>query len=171
MPATGSSEPGPGQVVADDAAWRLDFRWRWGAYAVSEVGSALGYAALPIVAVLVLGVPDFQVSLLNVFAGVVSALLLLPLGPWIEHHRKLPVMVAADLVRFAAVASIPVSALFGWLTYGHLCVVAVLQMAGRMAFDSAGVAQLRTLVPERHRAGEPLATGELRSGEGQRDLQ
>nr|WP_221374111.1 MFS transporter [Actinoplanes polyasparticus] len=131
---------------------RTDFRRRWAAYATSEFGSALGYSALPIVAVLVLGVADFQVSLLTVLAGVVSAVVALPLGPWIEHHRKLPVMVAADLVRFAAVASVPVAALAGVLSYWQLCVVAVAQMAARLAFDSAGVAQLRTLVPAPHRA-------------------
>lgn len=38
------------------------------------------------------------------------------------------------------------------LTYPQLCVVAAGQMVARLAFDSAGVAQVRTLVPERHRA-------------------
>ncbi|MCY1145427.1 MFS transporter [Actinoplanes sp. Pm04-4] len=136
-----------------EVGWQADFRRRWAAYAASEFGSAVGYSALPIVAVLVLGVSDFQVSLLTVLAGVVSALVALPLGPWIEHHRKLPVMVAADLVRFAAVVSVPVAALAGALTYWHLCAVAVVQMAARLAFDSAGVAQLRTLVPAHDRAG------------------
>ncbi|WP_250031046.1 MFS transporter [Paractinoplanes maris] len=133
-------------------AWRADLRRRWAAFAAGELGSALGYSALPIVAVLVLGVSDFQVSLLTVLAGVVSAAVALPLGPWIEHHRKLPVMVAADLVRFVAVGSVPAAAVAGMLTYWHLCVVAVIQMAARLAFDSAGVAQLRTLVPAAHRA-------------------
>ncbi|GAA1654114.1 MFS family permease [Actinoplanes couchii] len=114
---------------------------------MSETGSAVGYAALPIVAVLVLGVPDFQVSLLTVLAGLVSALLALPLGPWIEHHRKLPVMIAADLVRVVVVLSVAAAAWFGLLTYWQLCLVAVLQTVARMAFDAAGVAQLRTLVP------------------------
>ncbi|MBU2662155.1 MFS transporter [Actinoplanes bogorensis] len=135
-----------------DEGWRRDFRWRWAAFATSEAGSALGYSALPIVAVLVLGVSDFRVSLLNVLAGVVSALLALPMGPWIEHRRKLPVMVAADLMRFVVIVSIPVAALLGVLSYWQLCLVAVVQMVARLAFDSAGVAQLRTLVPVEHRA-------------------
>jgi MFS family permease len=82
----------------------------------------------------------------------VSAVLALPLGPWIEHHRKLPVMVAADLLRFAVIGSVPVAAYLGMLTYWQLCVVAIVQMVARLAFDSAGVAQLRTLVPPPHRA-------------------
>jgi predicted MFS family arabinose efflux permease len=138
-------------TVVSESVWRADFRRRWAAFAASEVGSALGYSALPIVAVLVLGSSDFEVSLLTVLAGIVSAIVALPLGPWIEHHRKLPVMVASDLLRFVVVASVPVAAWFGALTYWHLCVVAVVQMAARLAFDSAGVAQLRTLVPPEHR--------------------
>lgn len=118
---------------------------------MSEAGSALGYSALPIIAVLVFAVSDFQVSLLNVLAGVVSAVLALPLGPWIEHHRKLPVMISADLLQFAVIVSVPVAALFGILTYWQLCLVAMVQMVARMAFDAAGVAQLRRLVPEPHR--------------------
>ncbi|MEU8820421.1 MFS transporter [Actinoplanes sp. NPDC048796] len=132
--------------------WRQDFRRRWAAFGASEFGSAFGYTALPVVAVLVLGASAFQVSLLTVLAGVVSAVAALPLGPWIEHRRKLPVMVTADLVRVVAVGSVPAAALFGALTYWHLCVVAVVQMVARLAFDAAGVAQLRTLVPAEHRA-------------------
>ncbi|GLY99296.1 MFS transporter [Actinoplanes sp. NBRC 103695] len=134
------------------ATWRPDLQRRWAAFAASEFGSAFGYSALPIVAVLVLDVPDFQVSLLPVLAGVACAVVALPLGPWIEHHRKLPVMVAADLLRFVAIASVPAAALLGVLAYWQLAAVAVVQMAARMAFDAAGVAQLRTLVPRAHRA-------------------
>ncbi|GAA2648722.1 MFS transporter [Paractinoplanes durhamensis] len=133
-------------------AWRSDFRRRWAAYAASEFGTALGYSALPIVAVLVLDVSDFRVSLLTVLAGVVSAVVALPLGPWIEHHRKLPTMVATDLLRFAVVLSVPVAAWFGVLAYWQLCLVAVVEMAAGLAFSSAGVAQLRTMVPAEHRA-------------------
>ncbi|NUR72560.1 MAG: MFS transporter [Hamadaea sp.] len=132
--------------------WRRDFRWRWAAQAASETGSAVGYSALPIVAVLVVNATDFQVSLLSVLSSVVSAVLALPLGPWIEYHRKRPIMIGADVFRFVAVGSIPVSAYFGWLTYGQLCAVAIAQMAALLAFNAASTADLRTLVPVAHRA-------------------
>ncbi|MEV0274701.1 MFS transporter [Hamadaea sp. NPDC050747] len=132
--------------------WRRDFRWRWAAQSASEAGSAVGYSALPIVAVLALDVTDFQVSLLSVLSGVVSAVLAVPLGPWIEYHRKRPIMIGADVLRFVAVGSIPVSAYFGWLTYWQLCAVAVTQMAALLAFNAASTADLRTLVPVAFRA-------------------
>lgn len=135
-----------------DREWRRDFRWRWAAQAAGEAGSAVGYAALPIVAVLLLDASDFQVSLLSVMSSVAAAFLALPLGPWIEFHRKRPVMVGADLLRFIAMASIPVAAYLGWLTYWHLCAVAVIRMAATVAFNSASTADLRNLVPKAHRA-------------------
>lgn len=150
-PAPGRPFPSIDEGRSDDA-WRRDFRRRWAAFAASELGSAFGYSALPIVAVLVLGASDLEVSLLTVLAGLVSAVAALPLGPWIERHRKLPVMIWTDLLRFSALGSVPVAAYFGVLTYGQLCLVATVQMAARLAFDSAGVAQLRTMVPPAHRA-------------------
>jgi hypothetical protein len=77
--AGGSGAGSAGDDVIDDG-WRRDFRRRWAAFAASEVGSALGYSALPIVAVLVLDASAFRVSMLTVLAGVVSALLALPLA-------------------------------------------------------------------------------------------
>jgi predicted MFS family arabinose efflux permease len=61
-------------------------------------------------------------------------------------------MVAADLLRFAMIVSVPVAAYFDVLTYWQLCAVAVVLMVARLAFDAAGVAQLRSLVPRKHRA-------------------
>ncbi len=137
---------------AADREWRRDFAWRWAAQAASEGGSAVGYTALPIVAVLLLDASDFQVSLLSVFSSVVAAFLALPLGPWIEFHRKRPVMIATDLLRFAAIGSIPVAAYLGRLSYGHLCAVAIVRMAATVAFNSASTADLKNLVPRAYRA-------------------
>ncbi|NYH45776.1 hypothetical protein HNR22_005503 [Micromonospora jinlongensis] len=60
-------------------------------------------------------------------------------------------MITADLLQFVVLASVPVAALFGMLTYWQLCLVTVVQMVARMVFDAAGVAQLRTLVPKPYR--------------------
>ena len=136
----------------ENQGWRRDFRWRWAAQTTSELGSAVGYSALPIVAVLLLDASDFQVSLLTVLSSVVSAVLALPLGPWIEYHRKRPIMIGTDLLRFAATGSIPLAAYVGWLTYWHLCAVAIVRMAATLAFNSASTADLKTLVPPAHRA-------------------
>lgn len=123
-----------------------DFRRLWAAYAISEFGTGIGFGALPLVAVLVLDVSEFQVSLLAALGGLAAAVLALPLGPWIEHRRKRPVMIGADLVRFLIMVSIPVAMLAGVLSYAQLCVVAVVQSVGTIAFTAAGGVHLKALV-------------------------
>ncbi|MGK5681408.1 MFS transporter [Actinoplanes sp. URMC 104] len=123
-----------------------DFRRLWSAYAISEFGTGVGFGALPLVAVLVLDVPEFQVSLLAACGGLAAAVLALPAGPFVEFRRKRPVMVGADLARFAAVGSVPVAMLAGVLGYAQLCVVAVVQAVGAILFASASGAHLKALV-------------------------
>lgn len=130
---------------------RRDIRRLWGAYSVSELGSAVGYGALPLVALLVLRVSDWQVSVLAAVGGLTSAALALPLGPVVEHRRKRPVMIAADLVRAAACLSVPMAAWAGVLTFAHLCVVSVLSTTGAIAFAAASQAHLKALVPAERR--------------------
>jgi MFS family permease len=123
-----------------------DFRRLWSAYAISEFGTGVGFGALPLVAVLVLDVPEFQVSLLAALGGLAAAALALPAGPWIEFRRKRPVMIGADLIRFAAIISIPVAMLAGVLTYAQLCLVAVVQAIGTILFAAASGVHLKALV-------------------------
>lgn len=124
-----------------------DFRKLWGAYSASELGSAIGSGALPLIALLVLKVGPGQVSLLAALSGIVSALVALPMGTTIEFRRKRPVMIAADLIRFAALGSVPLAAALGRLTYAHLCLVGVLCTSGGIAFNAASGAHLKNLVP------------------------
>nr|WP_223183915.1 MULTISPECIES: MFS transporter [unclassified Streptomyces] len=118
----------------------------WGAYAVSAYGSGLGFGALPLIAVLVLGAGPAEVSVLSAVGPAVGALIAVPLAPWVEFRRKRPVMIAMDLVRFAALASIPVAYALGLLGFGQLLVVSVVLAAARIAFGAASGAFLKTLV-------------------------
>jgi MFS family permease len=70
-----------------------------------------------------------------------------PLGPWVEFRRKRPVMVAADLLRGAAVLSVPLAFALGALTFAQLVLVSVVVGAADVAFRSAGGAHLKGLVP------------------------
>ncbi|MER6464147.1 MFS transporter [Streptomyces sp. NPDC001228] len=128
-----------------------DFRRLWGADAVSAAGSAVGMGALPLIAVLVLDSSAVQVSVLAALSAMASGVIALPLGVRIEHQYKRPVMIAADLVRCAVLASIPVAMAFDGLTFTHLCVVGVLQTAASVAFDAASGAHVKALVAPEHR--------------------
>ncbi|MCX0241645.1 MFS transporter [Streptomyces drozdowiczii] len=122
------------------------FGWLWAAYAVSAYGSGLGFGALPLLAVLVLDAGPAQVSALSAVGPAVGALIAVPLAPWVEFRRKRPVMIGMDLVRFAAMASIPVAYAFGLLGFVQLLVVSAVVAAAKIAFGAASGAYLKALV-------------------------
>ncbi|MGD8148696.1 MFS transporter [Ornithinimicrobium sp. Y1694] len=128
-----------------------DFARLWGATAASQVGTAVALGALPFIAITVLDADDLQVSLLAAAGGAISALLALPIGPWVEHRRKRPVMIAAALFRAVVLLSLPIAHLLGVLTCGHLVVVAAASSLGLMAELSASSAHLKALVPREGR--------------------
>lgn len=127
-----------------------DFGRLWAAYTVSVVGSAVATDAFALTAVLALSADAFQVSLLAAFGGAVGALVALPLGPWIEFRRKRPVMIAADVVRFCVLLTVPVAYAADALTYPHLVAAAVLSAVGQIVFLGASTAHLKALVPREH---------------------
>ncbi|MGK4908166.1 MFS transporter [Streptomyces albus] len=122
------------------------FALLWAAFAVSAFGTRLAFDAFPLVAILALDAGPAQVSLLAAAGGLVGALLAVPLGPWIEFRRKRPVMVATDLLRCAALLTVPAAYALGLLTFGQLLVVAVVTGAADLAFRAAGGACLKDLV-------------------------
>ena len=122
------------------------FGWLWAAYAVSAYGSGFGFGAFPLIAILVLHAGPAEVSVLAAAGLVVGAAVAVPLGPWVEFHRKRPVMVAMDLTRFAAMASVPAAFALGWLSFAQLLVVSVIVAAARIAFNAASGAYLKALV-------------------------
>lgn len=123
------------------------FRWLWGAFAVSTFGTWLGFDSITIVAILALHAQPFEVSLLAAAGLAVSAVVAVPLGPWVERRRKRRVMMVTDCVRFVALASVPVAYLLGWLRFGQLLVVVVVVGAADICFRAASGACLKGLVP------------------------
>ncbi|MEU7312862.1 MFS transporter [Streptomyces sp. NPDC007083] len=122
------------------------FGWLWASYAVSAYGSGLGFGALPLIAVLVLHAGPAEVSALSAVGPAMGALIAVPLAPWVEFRRKRPVMIIMDLVRFAAMATIPLAYALGWLGFVQLLVVSVVVAAAKIAFNAASGAYLKTLV-------------------------
>jgi MFS family permease len=126
------------------------FGWLWSAYAVSTYGTWLAFGAFPLIAVQVLHASAFAVSLLEAAGLAVAAIVALPLGPWVEHRAKRPVMIGMDLVRFLAMASIPAAYFLGLLSYVQLLVVAVISGTASIAFTAASGAYLKYLVRSEH---------------------
>ncbi|MFC5638988.1 MFS transporter [Streptomyces bullii] len=123
------------------------FGWLWAAYAVSAFGTWLALDAFALLAVLVLDAGTTEVSLLAAAGPAVGAVVAVPLGPWVEFRRKRPVMIAADLVRCAALLSIPVVYALGGLGVGQLLLVSVVVAAADITFNAAAGACLKQLLP------------------------
>ncbi|TVT20745.1 MFS transporter [Amycolatopsis acidiphila] len=123
------------------------FRWLWAAYAVSAYGTGLGFGAFSVVAIKVLDAGSAQVAALSSAGLALGALLAVPLGPWMEFRAKRPVMIAMDVVRFGALASIPLAYWLGVLSFSQLLVVSVVTAAAKIAFTAASGAYLKTVVP------------------------
>ncbi|MET7967598.1 MFS transporter [Micromonospora sp. NPDC005305] len=122
------------------------FGWLWAAYAVSAYGSALGFGAMPLIALLVLHAGPAQVSALSAVGPAIGALVAVPLGPWVEFRRKRPVMIAMDLTRFAVLMTIPIAYAVGRLGFVQLLIVSAVVAAARITFQAAGGAFLKALV-------------------------
>ncbi|WP_225724593.1 MULTISPECIES: MFS transporter [unclassified Nocardia] len=120
----------------------------WAAYAVSAAGTWLAFGALRLIAVQVLHVGAPGVALLAAAGPAVGALVAGSLGPWVEFRRKRPVMLGMDLLRCAAMLSVPVAYALGLLSFWQLLLVSVGTAAANLVFTAASGAYLKGLVPE-----------------------
>ncbi|WP_406210420.1 MULTISPECIES: MFS transporter [unclassified Streptomyces] len=123
------------------------FGWLWAAYAVSAFGTRLAFDAFTLIAVVVLHAGATEVALLAASGLAVGAVVAVPLGAWVEFRRKRPVMIAADLIRCAALLSIPAAFALDGLGLGQLLVVSVVIAAADITFGAASGAYLKSLVP------------------------
>ncbi|MFE5864395.1 MFS transporter [Streptomyces virginiae] len=82
-----------------------DFGRLFAATALGQLGDRITFLALPLVAVTALRADAFQVGLLAATTSVGSLLVGLPAGAWVDRVRKRSVMIAADLLRAAALAT------------------------------------------------------------------
>jgi predicted MFS family arabinose efflux permease len=128
------------------AGWSRDFRALLAAFAVSSIGTKVAREAVPLTAVLVLGAGPGALSLLGVAATLPVLLLGLFAGVWVDRWRRRPLMIAADLLRFVAVLSVPIAAWCGLLTLAQLLLVVTSVAALSLLFTAADAAYLPSLV-------------------------
>lgn len=136
----------PETEIHQSVAGNPDFRRLWAGLTVSQAGSAVGGTALPLVAVSVLHATTFAVTLLAAAGSVATVVAALPVGRWVEFHRKRPVLVAADVIRLLALASVPAAWACDRLTVAQLGVVAVINAVAQLVFLAASQAHLVDLV-------------------------
>ncbi|MFD8543059.1 MFS transporter [Streptomyces sp. NPDC059649] len=125
-----------------------EFRLLLTGAAAGLFGSQVTLVALPLVAVLQLNAPAFQVGLLTAAETAAFLLVGLPAGAWVDRMRKLPLLIRADAVRAVAMASIPLAAVAGVLTMAQLYVVALVTGVATVFFDVAHQSFVPHLLPK-----------------------
>jgi MFS family permease len=113
-----------------------DFRRLWLGQTISVFGDQITQLGLPLVAVLTLGADASQMGLLTAVGLLPHLLFSMPAGIWLDRVRsRRRLMIAADLGRAAAIASIPVAFAIGALSMPQLYVVGFVTGTLAVVFD------------------------------------
>lgn len=130
--------------------WRdRNFLTMWSGQALSQLGAQVTELAIPVLAVLLLDATEFEVGVLNA-ANVAAFLLIgLPAGAWIDRMRKRHVMIAADVIRALALATLPLLWWLGMLQISHVVAVAFVMGTATVFFDVSYQSIVPSLVPSR----------------------
>jgi Na+/melibiose symporter-like transporter len=114
-----------------------DFARLWLGESVSAIGSQITVLALPLLAAADLGAGAWQMGLLGAAQTAPFMLLALFAGVWVDHRRKLPILVAANLARAALLGLIVLLAALGTLTVEQLLAIAFALGSCSVAFEVA----------------------------------
>jgi MFS family permease len=127
--------------------WRhRDFLLLWTGETVSQVGTMVGQLAVPLVAATALAATPWEMGLLTAATTAAFLVVGLPAGALLDRVRRRPVMIAADLARFALLGSLPLAWWLDLLSFGQLLVVALLGGVATVFFDVAYQSVLPSVV-------------------------
>lgn len=127
--------------------WRTrDFRALFTAITAAQLGTNVGYIAIPLIAVSELDATPGQVGALAALSTVAFLLIGLPAGAWVDRMRHRRVLIAADLARAALIASVPLAWALDSLTLEQLYAVVLLNGCATVFFDIASQSVLPHLV-------------------------
>ena len=125
-----------------------DFLKLWAGQSVSVVGDQISALALPLVAVLVLDASATEMGLLTAMVWAPHLLFSLSAGLYVDRRaRRRRIMIATDLARAVALASVPVTYWLDLLTIEQLLAVAFAVGALSVYFDIAWSTYFMRLVP------------------------
>ncbi|MBO1419594.1 MFS transporter, partial [Streptomyces sp. FH025] len=126
------------------------FRTLFTATALAQLGTNVGYVAVPLIAVAALDAGPGQVGLLATLSTLAFLLIGLPAGAWVDRMRHRHVLIVADLVKAALYASVPLAWWLGGLTLWQLYAVALLAGGATVFFDIGSQSVLPGLVGREH---------------------
>jgi MFS family permease len=136
------------QRAGVSTAVRRDVRILMAAQSASTFGSFITRAALPLLAIIGLGISAEEAAFIAGVDLIAATLASQAAGVWIDRLPRRPVMIAADLLRALLLASIPLAAFMtGGVSLLHLVLVSAASGACSTAFDIAERSYLAGLVP------------------------
>jgi predicted MFS family arabinose efflux permease len=126
-----------------------DFQLLWSGQAVSTLGSAVSSIAYPL---LVLSITNSPAAAgIARFLGTLPYILFqLPAGAVVDRVNRRRLMIACDVGRLLALASIPLSAWFGLLSVAQIVVVAFIEATLFVMFRLAEQSAVRMVVNPEH---------------------
>lgn len=157
--ATQNSAPqnGAGHRTADHGLPRGPFRWLLVASVGDGIGDDIARSVLPVVAVAVLGAGALETGVLNALGMAAFLILGVPAGVLVDRWPRKKLLIGANVVRAAAVMSVPLAFAAGARNLWHLFAVAAVVSAADVLFTAAHSAVMPTLL-----AGDQLARGYAR---------
>jgi len=123
-----------------------DFLKLWTAETISVFGTGITQLALPLIAATTLDVTPFEFGLLTTIEFLPFILFSLPAGVWVDRLRRRPILIAGDLGRAIAIASIPVAFYFDALTIWQLYVVGFVNGVLTVFFDVSYMSYVPSVV-------------------------
>ena len=136
------------QRAGVSTAVRRDVRILMAAQSASTFGSFITRAALPLLAIIGLGISAEEAAIIAGVDLIAATLASQIAGVWIDRLPRRPVMIAADLLRALLLATIPLAAFMtGGVSLVHLILVSAASGACSTAFDIAERSYLAGLVP------------------------
>jgi MFS family permease len=123
-----------------------DFVKLWTGETISLLGTQITFLALPLAALLVLGVSPLELGLLGAAEFAPFLLFSLPAGAIVDRLRRRPILIAANLGRAVLLGLVPLFALTGMLRVELLYAVAFLTGTLAVFFDLAYLSYLPALV-------------------------
>ncbi|HEY0217918.1 MAG TPA: MFS transporter [Cellulomonas sp.] len=150
MTAPGPAEPTTTTVASRSLVHHPDFRRLWTGDALGQLGAQLTGLALPILAVQTLDATEWQMGALTAAETAAFLVIGLPTGAWVDRMRKRRVLIAADLVRAAALAVVVVATVAGHGSMPLLYACALVISGASVFFDVAHQSYVPGLVGLEH---------------------
>jgi predicted MFS family arabinose efflux permease len=133
--------------VSTLSLWKhSDFLKLWVGQTISRFGSVVTRTALPLVALLVLNAGPLELAYVVIAQSLSVLVVGLVAGAWVDRLRRLPILIATDVLRAVILISIPIAQGLGVLRMEQLYVVAFLEGSLATLFSAAYPAYVPSLI-------------------------